>query len=203
MTQQILARSGLDLPNRNDNPGVKQSLELMSLITHSGLLEVRDRYFHLRRYPSTFLGSQLVDLITDHYAINRNEAVRLGQRLLALELIAHVSGEHDFKDEPLFYVIRSGEDQPELPRFSLKDVRQLTARVRSQGGIMPGVRRRWFVDYPMCFSGTEMVDWICSETGVCRSEAVSVGRTMLGDNLIRHVLDDQPFNDGNHFYRFV
>ena len=187
----------------DENPAVQQSSHLMALIERSDRLEIRDRFFHLRRYRSTFLGSELVDLIASEYLIDRPAAVRIGQRLLALELIAHAQGEHDFKDEPLFYVIGSGEEKPIAPELSIGAVRELANEMRRPDGIMPGTRRRWFVDYPMCFSGREMVDWICAKTGLTRKEAVSAGQAMLTDNLIRHVLDDQPFSDGNHFFRFV
>ncbi|MGB7181131.1 MAG: hypothetical protein WA888_18500 [Burkholderiaceae bacterium] len=192
-----------DWLDSNERPAIKQSSSLMKLIAESGRLEIRDRFYHLRRYPDTFLGSELVDLLTDEFDIGRLQAIRIGQRLLALELISHANGEHDFKDAPLFYVIGNTNEQETLPDLSVSAVRDLTNEMHGEDGIIPGVRRRWFVDYPMCFSGREVVDWVAAKAGVSREEAIVVGRAMLHANLIRHVLDNQSFRDGNHFYRFV
>jgi hypothetical protein len=184
-------------------PVTKQSADLMKLIRSSGRLDIRDRLYRLRRYRSTFLGSELVDLLCKEYCIGRVEAVRIGRRLLALDLIAHVTGEHDFQDSPLFYVVGTSAHDAGKTDLSVHSVRQLLPELRGASGLQPGKRRRFFIDYPNCFSGRELVDWICAQTGVGRDDGFAAGQAMLHGNLVRHVLDEEPFHDNGTLYCFV
>lgn len=185
------------------NPAAQHTTDLLRLMQQPGNLEVRDRLYHLRVYRNTFLGSALVDLFSATFDTSREQAVRMGQRLLALELISHVTGEHDFKDRPLFYVFGSGRDATGQADLSVNSVRQLMPELRSTHGLQPGVRRRLFVDYPGCFYGRELVDWLCRHTKLSRAEGLAAGQAMLQGNLIRHVLDEQSFHDNSHLYCFV
>lgn len=66
---------------------------------------VADRYYHLKSYKQCFVGSQAVDfLVTSGAAASRQDAVNLGQALLSeLHVFEHVTRDHDFADEKLFY----------------------------------------------------------------------------------------------------
>ena len=66
-------------------------------------LMIRDRRFRLTWYPDCFVGSEAVDWIVKTQKATRQEAVRLGQRLVDRDVIHHVTYEHGFKDEYLFY----------------------------------------------------------------------------------------------------
>ena len=66
-------------------------------------LDIRDRRFRLTLYANCFVGSEAVDWIVRTQKATRQEAVRLGQRLVARDVIHHVTYEHAFKDEYLFY----------------------------------------------------------------------------------------------------
>ncbi|MGA1286373.1 MAG: EAL domain-containing protein, partial [Rubrivivax sp.] len=66
-------------------------------------LVVRDRRWRLRLYPQCFIGREAVDWIVQREGVSRAKAVRIGRRLVALGLVAHVVGEHDFEDADLFY----------------------------------------------------------------------------------------------------
>ena len=62
----------------------------------------------LKTFPRCFVGvlprSECVDaLLTQGHAMSRDDAVSLGQSLLAAGLIHHVTKDHSFKDEKLFY----------------------------------------------------------------------------------------------------
>ena len=68
------------------------------------------RRLHLRRGlaqlggRAPLLGSELVTWLVEHeYAPDRGAAVVLGKQLGAARLLRHVCGEHELKDEPLFY----------------------------------------------------------------------------------------------------
>lgn len=57
--------------------------------------------------------------------------------------------------------------------------------------------------YPKCFSGREAVDWLVRDQGMARPHAVEVGRRLLALGLIRHVVDEHDFEDGELFYCLV
>lgn len=66
-------------------------------------LSIRDRRFRLTRYPNCFVGSEAVAWIVRTQKATHAEAVRLGQLLVERGIIHHVTDEHSFKDENLFY----------------------------------------------------------------------------------------------------
>lgn len=50
------------------------------------------------------LGSEAVDwLIKNDYAKSRDEAVVIGEKLITLDIIHHVTYSHHFKDESIYY----------------------------------------------------------------------------------------------------
>ena len=57
--------------------------------------------------------------------------------------------------------------------------------------------------YPKCFVGREAVDWLVRDQGMARPHAVDVGRRLLALGLIRHVVDEHDFEDGELFYNLV
>ena len=62
-----------------------------------------DRYL-LRVYESVFTGSDLVDWLLEKNVVKtREDAVQYGYSLLQGRVLAHVSEEHYFHDEPYFY----------------------------------------------------------------------------------------------------
>lgn len=178
---------------------------LLRVLTGPRGVIIADRYHNLRRYPACFVGSDLVDLLVERFSISRNQAVRLGQRLLAHEHIQHVLGEHDFKDEPLYYRFGPCGDAPTEPAadISRPALVELARGMRARGGVPVRTHRRWLIDYPQTFVGSRAVDWIVARTGLARDEAESVGRALLAANLIRHVLDEHDFADGGRLFRFV
>lgn len=66
-------------------------------------LSIRDRRYRLTRYPNCFVGSEAVAWIVRTQKATHAEAVRLGQLLVERGIIHHVTDEHSFKDEHLFY----------------------------------------------------------------------------------------------------
>jgi pyruvate/2-oxoglutarate dehydrogenase complex dihydrolipoamide dehydrogenase (E3) component len=70
--------------------------------------EVKDRRYHLMTYPQCFVGSEAVDAMLKHgLAGSREDGVVLGNELLKLGLLSHVTADHAFKDEALFYRFRA------------------------------------------------------------------------------------------------
>jgi Domain found in Dishevelled, Egl-10, and Pleckstrin (DEP)/Regulator of G protein signaling domain len=69
--------------------------------------KIKSRRYRLRKYNKCFKGTQLVDwLLETGYASNRAEAVSIGQRMLDVGVLKHVTDEHDFEDvTTLFYTL--------------------------------------------------------------------------------------------------
>ncbi|MEZ5653044.1 MAG: hypothetical protein R3E87_21125 [Burkholderiaceae bacterium] len=178
---------------------------LLRLLTGPAGVPLRDRYHNLRRYSACFEGTELVDVLVRHYGISRKQAQRLGRRLLAHDRIRHVVGEHDFVDEPLFYVFgdRSPTVAPTVPEISRDALAELAQSMRARHGVQIRNHRHWLIDYPQTFVGAEAVDWMVANTELDRAGAVAVGRALLAANLIRHVLDEHDFTDSRLLYRFV
>ncbi|MDP2436741.1 MAG: DUF547 domain-containing protein [archaeon] len=69
-----------------------------------GGVVTKDRNYFLRRYPNCFVGSSAVDwLVLKGHAADRAAAVQLGNVLMERFFFHHVTHEHLFKDEKLFY----------------------------------------------------------------------------------------------------
>jgi hypothetical protein len=68
-------------------------------------VSIQDRKYHLKTYKECFVGTEAVDyLVETGAAADRAEAVALGQVLQAdLHLFEHVTRDHAFGDEGLFY----------------------------------------------------------------------------------------------------
>jgi hypothetical protein len=75
-----------------------------------GGLTIRDRRHLLTIYPRCFLGREAVDWLVAREGLARNEAERLGQRLVECGVIHHVLDEHPFLDGNYFYRFR--DDDP-------------------------------------------------------------------------------------------
>ncbi|MFG6103472.1 mechanosensitive ion channel [Leptothoe sp. EHU-05/26/07-4] len=73
-------------------------------------LNIQNRRFRLTVYPNCFIGSETVTWLAKTQNATREAAVRIGQALVEQGIFHHVTDEHPFKDEYLFY--RFYEDEP-------------------------------------------------------------------------------------------
>jgi len=69
---------------------------------------VKDRKYRFKTYKNAFVGRELLDFLTqlpmeDGKSITRSDALDVCKKLCDSGAIAHVTGEHDFKDDNLFY----------------------------------------------------------------------------------------------------
>lgn len=159
---------------------------------------MRTRLYGLRSYADCFVGRQAVDWLVRHQRIERGQAVRLGQRLMALGLVRHVLNEHDFKDDELFYCLAAAPATEPLAS-ALAD--GLLRAVRGPSG--PGWRDRTvgLLRHRDCASGREVIDWIASSQAVSRELAWQWGTQLMREGALRHVFDDQPLQDNHQLYR--
>ncbi len=75
-----------------------------------GGIKIKDRRYKLRIYPRCFIGSEAIDWMRDRFRISRNEAVKLGQRLMDAKYIHHVVDDREFNDGYFFYRFYWDED---------------------------------------------------------------------------------------------
>ncbi|MEM7794407.1 MAG: transporter, partial [Cyanobacteria bacterium P01_C01_bin.118] len=126
LTQQISEESLPVIPKTESGPSTKNQL-LADVSPYSSLLkshhqlqeallerlvgqmrslsgvEIKDRRFRLTVYPKCFVGSDAVTWLAQTQNATREAAVRIGQALVEKGILHHVTDEHPFKDEYLFY----------------------------------------------------------------------------------------------------
>ena len=90
--------------NTEEYLDIDKSIEAIALAFKKNV-KLEDRRYYLKTYKNSFVGTAAVSFLVDSgYAASREDAVRLGQ-ILASEyhLFEHVTRDHPFKDEDLFY----------------------------------------------------------------------------------------------------
>jgi sensor c-di-GMP phosphodiesterase-like protein len=179
-------------------------------VTHEGAkfqggLDVRDRRWRLRLYPKCFVGREAVDWIVQRERVSRAKAVRIGRRLVALGLMAHVAAEHDFEDADLFYVFTDAtgaqmQQQNDLQREAAQSLRAL-ARGEGVSGLHLRTHVRGIAVHRECFTGAELAHWLGERWGLTTEHAALVGAQLMRQGVLRHVFDDRPFAVGRDLYR--
>jgi Domain found in Dishevelled, Egl-10, and Pleckstrin (DEP) len=76
--------------------------DFVALITSRQGFAVEDRTYLGTDYPRCFIGSEAIHWM-NAVGYNTNEAMSVGQRLVSLSMVRHVTDEHPFKDAKLFY----------------------------------------------------------------------------------------------------
>ena len=72
-------------------------------------VEVKTRRYKLKLYHRCFLGSEAVTWLAEKTKLSRQDAIKLGQKMIDKGFFHHVVDDHQFKDEELFY--RFNEDE--------------------------------------------------------------------------------------------
>jgi hypothetical protein len=156
-----------------------------------------DRTYHLKSYPSCFLGTEAVDWLTTQYTSSREQSITLGCALQTLGMLHHVAHEQVFADAPNFYrtAVSTAAEQCK-PSLVLR-------QLKSKGGVV--VKDRTYLSklYLQCFVGAEAVDWLCKFHKVKRHDAEIILNRLQSQGTIEHVTHEHPVRDGNFFYRLV
>jgi len=72
---------------------------------------VKDRTYFLKKYPKCFVGTEAVTyFLTTHYCNTIPQSLALGQQLMDCDYIHHVTDDHHFKNEHLYYRFRDDDD---------------------------------------------------------------------------------------------
>jgi hypothetical protein len=156
-----------------------------------------NRVYHLKSYPSCFVGNEAVAWIAKQYAVSTDQAIALGVALQQLGMLHHVAHEHAFTNEPYFYrtaVCTAVERSDPGVLFTL---------LSSKAGVEVRDRLYHGKTYAQCFVGSEAVEWVKQSHKIARHEAEILLNRLHGFNLIEHVTREHPVRDGMFFYRFV
>lgn len=158
-------------------------------------LDIRDRSYHLKKYPACFLGTEAVQWMRSHFRLGGPQVIEVGQALQALGLLYHVAHEQAFADEALFFRLRA---PAQLPNVNLGLVLQ-TLRDR-----LVVVDRSYLgKNYPSCWIGAEAVDALCAKRNITRHESQLILHRLMQFGFFEHVVGEHGFIDGNFFYRFT
>jgi small-conductance mechanosensitive channel len=87
-------------------------------------------------------------------------------------------------------------------RLATVDIEALVTAMRGSGGLEIKDRRDRLNLYPVCFIGSEAVDWLVQMQKCTREEAIALGQLLIERGIIHHVSDEHPFQDDYCFYRF-
>lgn len=156
-----------------------------------------DRTYHLKSYPSCFLGSDAVSWLARQYQAPKDTAVALGAALQSLGMLHHVAHEQPFADNANFFrtnLSTAADRQPLGTLFKL---------LRSKAGIE--VKDRTYLNklYPACFVGSEAVDWLKRQAKINRHDCEIILNRLHSLHMIEHVTRDHDVRDGMFFYRFT
>jgi len=182
------------------------SLEKIAEVFRKGVV-VKDRRYLFRTYPQCFVGSEAVDfLVGSTLADSRLEAVDIGRNLAReFNLFEHVTKDHEFKDEYLFYRMVNLDEIRGLSEIAIECSRLFEMASLFEAGIEVKDHRHRMRVYHKSFTGKEGVDFLVkSGMAESRSEAVQIGRAFAKEfNLLEHVTRDHLFSDENVFYHFL
>lgn len=157
-------------------------------------LDIRDRSYHLKKYPSCFTGSEAVRWMGEHFQLDHHQVIEIGQALQALGLLYHVAHEKAFAGDAFFYRLRAPKQLPQV----------------NTGLILQTMRDRLLVvdrsylgkDYPSCWIGKEAVSVLCEKRSITRHEGELILHRLMQFGFFEHVVSEHGFVDGNFFYRF-
>jgi len=149
----------------------------------SGL--VQDRRYHLRLYLHCFVGREAVAWMMDKYGFSRDEAVRVGNAMLEEGLLYHVTREHPFRDDYLFYRLREPEtDQDTVLNFSHKWLRSTPDASVHSGQLLSQVLSLFKFHRGNSSSLVESAEYEEFRYDVCSLQAVRIGELDTADEQI-------------------
>lgn len=160
-------------------------------------LPVTNRRWRLREYPDCVVGDEVVGLWSRRHGLARGEAVVLGRAAVALGLMRHVAGEHDFEDAELFYELLDPGAGNESPLDGLRQ------QLLGPGGVVIADRTHLGRSYAACWVGSEAVDRLVALRHFKRAEARLALQRLMQLGFIEHVVHEQGLLDGPFFYRFT
>jgi len=168
-----------------------------------GGVAIRNRWYHLRRYPGCFVASDAVSWLQEHLDITRERAVRVGERLTAMGQIEHVMEEHDFKDEYLFFHVRPSLVDRDAHAHRLPDTSLVLESLRRAARPLFGAASEGLLRFDDVCRGDRLTTWIETQFRLARQDALLVGEVLMLRGALVHVFDDRPFAATRDLYRMA
>lgn len=161
----------------------------------SDKLDIQDRSYHLRKYPACFVAADAVAWMAKNLELGKQTALAVGQALGALGLLHHVEHKHEFSDEYLFFrlALSRQADAIDLGHALMLVRETVSVADRSYLGTV----------HARCWVGSEAVTVICQHFALSRHASHLVLHRLSQFGLFMHVVNEQPFIDGNYYYRFT
>lgn len=157
-------------------------------------LDIRDRSYHFKKYPACFLGTEAVRWMGQHFQLDAQAVVEVGQALQTLGLLYHVAHEQAFADATLFFRLRAPGELPQI------DLGLAWQALRDRLAV--GTRSHLGQAYPSCWVGQDAVDLLCAQHALARHEGQLVLHRLMQFGVFEHVVAAHGFIDGHFFYRF-
>ncbi len=175
--------------------------EIVSKMLETDGLAIKDRQYKLKNYPRCFVGSEAVIWLQGTFDLSQERALQLGQRLMDEKWIHHVTDEHAFENEYLFYRIDRLRGFRDIPVVDL-ELEDLVGEMLRIDGLDIKDRQYKWKNYPRCFVGNEAVTWLQESLGLSQEEALQLGQRLIDEKWIHHVTDGHSFKNEYLFYRF-
>ncbi len=159
------------------------------LIKH---IEVRDRSYHLKGYPTCFLSNEACQYLQQKFRLVETQALAVGNALQALGLIYHVAHEQNFANQGLFFRFASSSAADQLPALDVWH--SFTTQIE--------IKDRTYLakEYPKSMIGSEAVSQIAKQWSVHRLDAWIMLHRFEQLGLLEHVTRDHGMIDGNFYY---
>lgn len=91
----------------------------------------------------------------------------------------------------------------ELPTIKDEyDWEAIATKMQGKNGVSIKDRRFQLKVFPNVFLGSEAVEWLMVNEGATREEAILMGKLMVEQGIIHHVLQEHDFKDEALFYKF-
>lgn len=94
-----------------DSSSTLKLQDLVARMRGKNGLKIKTRRYKIKLYQRCFLGNEAIDWLVENFNFTRPKAIRLGQKLIDKKIIHHVTDDHNFKDEPLFYRFYKDEEK--------------------------------------------------------------------------------------------
>ena len=125
-------------------------------------------------------------------------------------LVANLTQKYAPSQTPLYYprkskinpnstIVSTSEDLTIQEEYNWDE---LITQMHGETGLPIKDRRYGLKTYQQVFTGIEAVAWLMEREKATRAEAIEIGKIMVKQGIIHHVLDEHDFKDEALFYRF-
>jgi Domain found in Dishevelled, Egl-10, and Pleckstrin (DEP) len=162
-------------------------------------LDIADRTYHLKKYPQCFLGNAAMAWLKERFSLSTAQALSVGNTMMQLGLIYHTAHEKGFADEAFFYRLALSDAADKL---RLQDVIHSIKVPHKGAGVEVANRTYLTTTYPMCFIGSQAVDFLTHRWAINRLDAWVLMNRIEKLGIFEHVTQEHGFQDGNFFFHF-